>query len=375
MKSRVAPLEDLKKKKRRRTTPRLELSSALLLIHLYEKVSQATSLVIPSYFWTDSNIVKFWNASAPSRWQTFLANRVSEIQHLAKGGVWNHVADIENPADVLSRGISATQLEYQPLWFNEPVWLHKGQSFWPATPNVSVEQFDPASLEELQVTTPNEIFSLRSTLFSLVLVALLRRFRHNSQRTHRTSRKLGHISTQEYEDALLQLVHLSQEECFPQEIASLSREDQVKDSSRIASLHPILRDGILRVGGRLRNATVSQNRKHPMIIDPRHPLATLVIHHYHVKLLHSGQQVVIASARERFWIPNIRNLVRKVLHECVTCFRVRPRCLEQLMAELPPERVTPAPPFLKVGVDYCGPFLVSYPPTPSVQDSFHEPPV
>lgn len=31
------------------------------------------------------------------------------------------------------------------------------------------------------------------------------------------------------------------------------------------------------------------------------------------------------------------------------------------MADLPRERVTPAPAFLKVGVDYCGPFSMSYP--------------
>ncbi|XP_062704057.1 uncharacterized protein LOC134286461 [Aedes albopictus] len=346
-KSRVAPLEDLKKKKRKQSTPRLELSSALLLSHLYEKVSQATGLTIPSFFWTDSNIVKHWIASTPSRWQTFVANRVSEIQHLTKGGVWNHVAGIENPADVLSRGISATQLEYHSLWFNGPVWLSQERK------SVALP---------LQAAAPNEIFSLRSSLFALVrLVAVIRRFRHNAQRANRNARKLGSVSTQEYEEALLQLVRLSQEECFPEEIASLSREDQVKQSSRISSLNPKLRDGILHVGGRLRNASVSENWKHPMIIDHRHPLATLVVRHYHVKMLHSGQQVVIASARERFWIPSIRNLVRKVLHECITCFRIKPRCQEQLMAELPPERVNPAPPFLKVGVDYCGPFLVTYP--------------
>ncbi|XP_065087708.1 uncharacterized protein LOC135709327 [Ochlerotatus camptorhynchus] len=31
------------------------------------------------------------------------------------------------------------------------------------------------------------------------------------------------------------------------------------------------------------------------------------------------------------------------------------------MADLPSERVSPAPPFLNVGVDFCGPFLISYP--------------
>lgn len=161
-KSRVAPLEDLKKKKRKQSTPRLELSSALLLSHLYEKTSKATALAIPSYFWTDSNIVKFWIASTPSRWQTFVANRVSEIQHLTKGGTWNHVAGIENPADVLSRGISATQLEYHSLWFSGPVWLRQCREFWPENSEVAAEQLDPASLEErksvalpLQVAVPS----------------------------------------------------------------------------------------------------------------------------------------------------------------------------------------------------------------------------
>ncbi|XP_062534495.1 uncharacterized protein LOC134203622 [Armigeres subalbatus] len=133
---------------------------------------------------------------------------------------------------------------------------------------------------------------------------------------------------------MLHLVRLSQKESFSQEIANLSSGTQIKDSSAISPLNPMLQGGILRVGGRLRNAAVSENRKHPMIIDHRHPLASLVIRYYHLKMLHSGQQVIIASTRERFWIPNIRKLVRKVLHECVTCFRIKPRCHAQLMAEL-----------------------------------------
>ncbi|XP_062537690.1 uncharacterized protein LOC134206018 [Armigeres subalbatus] len=77
-------------------------------------------------------------------------------------------------------------------------------------------------------------------------------------------------------------------------------------------------------------------------------------------MLHGGQQLTIASIRERFWPTNIRNLVRKVIHEYVPCFRAKPRIQDQLMADLPTERVTPCPPFLRVGVDYCGPFNVAY---------------
>ncbi|XP_055523061.1 uncharacterized protein LOC129717231 [Wyeomyia smithii] len=90
-KSRVAPLEDLSRKKKKLSIPRLELSSALLLSHLYEKLRSSIELPANAYFWTDSMIVKCWLSSLPSRWQIFIANRVSEIQHLTKNGVWSHL--------------------------------------------------------------------------------------------------------------------------------------------------------------------------------------------------------------------------------------------------------------------------------------------
>ncbi|XP_065092124.1 uncharacterized protein LOC135712953 [Ochlerotatus camptorhynchus] len=78
-------------------------------------------------------------------------------------------------------------------------------------------------------------------------------------------------------------------------------------------------------------------------------------------MLHGGQQLMVSSVRERFWPTNARNLVRKVIHECDPCFRVKPKIQDQFMADLPPERVTPCPPVQRVGVDYCGPFQESYP--------------
>ncbi|XP_055522999.1 uncharacterized protein LOC129717178 [Wyeomyia smithii] len=114
-------------------------------------------------------------------------------------------------------------------------------------------------------------------------------------------------------------------------------------------------DGIVRVGGRLANAQISTGRRHPIILDKDHPLTELIVLHYHHNLLHAGQQLLIASVRERF-----RNLARKIIHRCVFCFRIKPTVHEQLMADLPSERVTPAPPFLRVGVDYCGPFQTNY---------------
>lgn len=69
---------------------------------------------------------------------------------------------------------------------------------------------------------------------------------------------------------------------------------------------------------------------------------------------------MLSCIKERFWPLSGRNLARKVLHECVSCFRAKPRVYEQLMGDLPSERVSPAPAFLRVGIDYCGPFEVRH---------------
>lgn len=69
-----------------------------------------------SYFHTDSMIVRYWLASNPSRYQMFVANRISEVQHLTKNGTWRHVAGTENPADALSRGVSPADLQQNSLW-------------------------------------------------------------------------------------------------------------------------------------------------------------------------------------------------------------------------------------------------------------------
>ncbi|XP_065093229.1 uncharacterized protein LOC135713940 [Ochlerotatus camptorhynchus] len=361
-KSRVAPLEDLKRNKKKLTTPRLELSSALLLSHLYSKVKHSIRIPHTASFWTDSTIAMHWLSSLPSRWQMFVANRVSEIQHITKGFDWNHVAGLENPADIVSRGMIPAQLQYSTIWFEGPPWLRRDRSTWPA--GSLEEDFEQSLLEErsavaipAQSKQHSDIFSLHSSLSTLIRkFAWIRRFIHNCE-----ERRNGYLSHAELQEAMLSLIRLSQRESFPEEISALQSGNEVKPSSSINRLTPILVDGVLYVGGRLSKASIPASRKHPAILSYHHPLGKLVVIHYHQKLFHAGQQLLIRRVREKYWPTQIRRLANTVINECVPCFRCRPKVLDQLMADLPSERVTPAPPFLKVGVDYCGPFLVAYP--------------
>lgn len=370
-KSKVAPIDNSKKQKRV-TLPRLELSAALLLCHLWQKVKTSTKSEFKTVFWVDSTITLHWINGHPARWKAFVANRVSEIQHLTEKSQWYHVPGEENPADIISRGMLPCQLKDNAIWWHGPKWLSQPID-WESHTNFPHTNLTPSELEERQVVltvktdTTNPLFSLRSSYTALIrLVAYLLRFKANSQKINRTNRRKGVLSVVEMREATNTLTRLAQAETFAEDIASIKKDGEVKPNSKLKSLAPILIDGILRIGGRLRNAPVSEARKHPVILDPRHPFTILIMQSYHRQFLHAGPQLLISMIRERFWPLRARNLARRVLHECVKCFRTKPKCVEQLMGDLPPERVTPTYPFLNTGVDLCGPLWYRLAPRKSV---------
>lgn len=91
-KSRVSHLNNSRKQKRI-CLPRLELSAALLSTHLYDKVINTLKTPVETFFWSDFTIALHWLVSNPSRWKTFVANRVSKIQHMTLGIKWCHVSE------------------------------------------------------------------------------------------------------------------------------------------------------------------------------------------------------------------------------------------------------------------------------------------
>lgn len=119
-------------------------------------------------------------------------------------------------------------------------------------------------------------------------------------------------------------------------------------------------DNIMRVGGRLQNANLSKDAKHPKLLPPKHRLTKIIMEHFHLKNLHIGPQTLLHSVRQEFWPIGGRNLARRVVHECITCFKNKPITSNQLLGNLPAERVNPSFPFSNCGIDFCGPFLIKY---------------
>ena len=80
----------------------------------------------------------------------------------------------------------------------------------------------------------------------------------------------------------------------------------------------------------------------------------------HERLHHIGVGGTIVAIRQRFWIPSVRSVARRLLHKCSTCKRVTGRpYLLPTPSELPQFRLdTSNPPFSNIGIDFTGHLLV-----------------
>lgn len=146
---------------------------------------------------------------------------------------------------------------------------------------------------------------------------------------------------------------------FRTEINILSNGEYLSRSNPLIRLTQFLdRQGLLRIGGRLQNAKLDPDVKHPMILPKNSPLSALIIANAHQRTLRGGTQITLAFIREKYWILGGRAPVRSYILRCVRCARYRGRRAQQLMGQLPTPRVTPSRPFLHAGIDYVGPITI-----------------
>lgn len=116
---------------------------------------------------------------------------------------------------------------------------------------------------------------------------------------------------------------------------------------------------MIRIGGRLCNSSsFDYNKKHPILLCSKHRLTLLLFVSEHKRLMHAGSQLLLYNLRECWWTIGARNLSKKVVHQCVTCTRLKGKTLHPIMGNLPPERLDPSFPFMRCGVDYAGPITI-----------------
>lgn len=148
---------------------------------------------------------------------------------------------------------------------------------------------------------------------------------------------------------------------FMEEIKALKQKKVQKNkSTKLHKLNPFMdSQDILRVGGRLTQATLHPHVKHPAILPKGHHVSRLLIKHYHEKVKHQGRGMTINELRSSgIWILGCSSEVSSLIFKCIKCRKFRKCNQEQKMADLPPERMEATPPFTYSGMDCFGPFYV-----------------
>lgn len=357
-KTKVSPIKPV-------TLPRLELLGAeLLSSHVQAVLSQFTVNPSKVVLWTDSKIVLDWLSSEPRRWATFVANRVGKITSVFGRSQWRHIPSELNPADCASRGISLTELQNHELWWTGPSFLEQPEDYWPKKVDTIISNAleerkmkvtsHAAQLNPHENTTINYIINKFSSYNKIlrILSYMLRIISPDKP-------KLLNLNVEDINHAEEILCREVQKQDFPEDYTSLSTCKSLTGKSKLIQLNPFLDNSkVMRVGGRISHSLASYTTKHPIILSGKSLLCQRISWQLHLDNCHPGPTLMLSMLQEKFHVTGARKLVKHIFQHCVRCIKQHPRAENQLMGDLPKERVIFDAPFSSVGVDFAGPFKV-----------------
>ena len=188
------------------------------------------------------------------------------------------------------------------------------------------------------------------------VAAWILRFINNARKVN--NHQSGCITVAELVTAEHFILKGVQRSSFEDEISYLKKNQAVPPTSALSAFSPFIdSSGMLRVGGRLKNVTISPEKKHPPILPRCHPVTTALVQWIHRNNGHVEH--VLALTREKYWVIGARVAINQVIHKCFFCRVRRAKTLFPYMADLPQCRAAiDEPPFTQCGVDAFGPVTI-----------------
>ena len=235
-----------------------------------------------------------WLQSPSRSFKPFVSSRVGEIQSNTDPSQWRHIPGEVNVADDVSRGIRVEELNGR--WSNGPEFLQLPEEFGPqeTMKAVSEEEMErrqvKAVCEVKKVEVNPEKFSNWKKLIR-VTARIQRLAKKISLRKHAQEGRNGPLTPEELENAELFWIKAAQND--------LHRR---KEKGEFKSLRPFLDGkGVIRVGGRVHEAIISYDAKHPAILSSNDRISWLITRHAH-QYGHNGVVATTARTRRNFWI-------------------------------------------------------------------------
>ncbi|XP_076849293.1 uncharacterized protein LOC143497287 [Brachyhypopomus gauderio] len=369
-KAKLAPVPEL-------TIPRLELCAAVLAVEMSEVLKEELKIEIDrTTFYTDSKVVLGYISNQTRRFHVYVNNRVQRIKLSSSPDQWRYVPTQQNPADHGSRSVAAEKLA-STTWLDGPAFLLNREAV--SQGKGPFELVDPELDVEIRqnvtalvtATAQGALSSSRFERFSkwtalIKAVAYLCHISHSFKSKDGSGCSGWHLCKASLTDeALTQAEHTVircvQHEVYAEEIKCITTKRDIPRHSSLHKLNPMIDDeNLLRVGGRLAESNLPNQEAKPLLIPGKHHIAMLLIRHHHEAVQHQGRHFTEGAVRASgLWIVGAKRSISSAIHKCVTCRKLRGRTEQQIMADLPAERLQCDPPFSFVGLDVFGPWDVT----------------
>ncbi|XP_058817850.1 uncharacterized protein LOC131681156 [Topomyia yanbarensis] len=368
-KTKVAPLKPM-------SIPRLELQAAVLGIRLMKFILESHPVKIARrVLHSDSSTFLSWIRCDPRRYKQYVALRVAEVLSESEVDEWRWVPSKMNPADIATKWGHGPPLDPDHEWYRGYKFMKLPETTWPpqrvAIPITEEEIRSCYTHHGISIPTPVVNFN-RFSRWPTLLRGLAYVFRYVSN-LHRRIKKqdttAGYLTQEELRKAETHLIRMTQWEVYSDEMVTLhgnqhlspERRQPLEKNSKLNKLTPVLdENGILRVDSRLNTAkNIAMQTNFPIILPKKHPLAYLIVDHFHRQYRHANSETVVNEVRQLYNIPQLRPLVKNVARNCQECKIAKSMPRIPRMAPLPNARLALfTRPFTYVGVDLFGPLLV-----------------
>ena len=189
-----------------------------------------------------------------------------------------------------------------------------------------------------------------------------------SRRRRNTDTTQLSLTVKELQYAATVVIKAAQATAFKDEIKVLSKTKEAQECqgrrlrnvTSLQKLNPFLdKDGVLRVGGRIRHADLNNETKFLIILPRDCHITKLLVRHFHEACLHQGRTTTLYEIRSNgYWIIGGSSSVSHHILSCVRCRKLCSSPQSQKMSDLPEDRLHQAPPFTYCAVDYFGPWIV-----------------
>jgi hypothetical protein len=343
-------------------TPRLELAAVELATRVLQFLLRELDQPVnePHTIWTDNECTLRWLVSYEQK-PVFVENRVRKIRRVA-GVQIRYVPTESNPADLGTRGATASELQHHQQWWTGPAWLTHEQS-WPSSDPIynygDQFQLSEEPMPETALTTTISVadfmdYERHSTWERVIRVgAFVGRF---CARTRRGVIPAGPLTVQE---------------------CAWSWYTVLRDIQRNIQHQPELRcyvdqAGLWRVNSRLDHAALPTWTRNPILLPPDHPAMRLLIAEAHRRLFHASAEATLVALKRHYYIPAGRRTIKMELERCTLCRLLKGKAFQaRIPPALPPSRVADAPPFTHVGLDYWGPVKLRWTHLPAGAEPIH----